>query len=417
MPELPSLVSDRKADSRSRWPSRTLVELSLVTLLLAVSLAVRLHDLEGPRSSAPDLFDEGLETQQLLLMANGFQPYRDIYNSLGTLKLHLLYPFFALFGGTLGAARLGVGLLSMLGLVGAWWSGRVAAGPAGGLAVLFLLSVSPAYLEHSRLAIAEVPSLVPCLWAIGCALRWYGGGRDRWIYGAVVLGTVGVLIKPMALAIAAPVAVLLLVRPGPRLRTIFVCIGITLSITILSVLALGASDVYEQVVGYRLGAREGGTWELRRNYRQVLAHPFQDQPGLFLLAPVAAALLIAANWRSGLAIVSWPLVTIAVLLAYSPLHPKHLAYLFPPLIFLGGAGIGRAIHLTRQTHSARRVSAFPVIGAAVLFAALPLGLLAGALDDESGEVAAPDDADLHSFDRGCRENCQRLDRTARLHAD
>src|SRR5437762_1660597 len=184
--------------------------------MIVVGLALRLPDPEGARSSFPDLFDEGQDAESLLLMANGFWPYRDIYVSQGPLKLLVVYPFFLLFGQTLGAVRVGVGLLSALSLIGAWWSGRQAAGAVGGIVAALLLSASPTYLEASRQGLTEVPSLTPCIWAVGCALRWRQGGRAGWLYAAVVLGTCGVLIKPMALAVAAPIGLFLLLRPGLR---------------------------------------------------------------------------------------------------------------------------------------------------------------------------------------------------------
>src|SRR5205823_2933314 len=190
-------------------------------------------------------------------MANGFRPFRDIYSPQGVLLLDLLYPFYALFGGSLGAIRLGVGLLSMLGLLGAWWVGRQAAGSAGGLVAAFLLGASPAYLEGSRLALAEVPSLVPGLWAIGCGLRW----------------------------------------------------------------------------------QRGAGLDLRRSFKLVLADRFHSQPGLFILAAVGTPLLLVADWRRGLAVISWALVAGGMLLVSSPLHPTHLVYLSVPLTLAAGAGL------------------------------------------------------------------------------
>src|SRR5215212_3229846 len=144
-------VSAVRATGRSSLSVGRVAEVGILVGLLLMALAMRVVDLDGPRSSFPDLFDEGIRAEQLLLMAHGFRPFRDIYSAQGLLLLDLLYPFYAAFGGTLGAARVGVGVLSVLGIAGAWWSGRQAAGPVAGLAAAFLLVASAPFLESSRL--------------------------------------------------------------------------------------------------------------------------------------------------------------------------------------------------------------------------------------------------------------------------
>jgi hypothetical protein len=384
--------------SRRPW---LVLEAVLLLAILGASLPARLHDLEGPRGGFPDLYDEGIEAQQLLLVSNGFRPSRDIYDPDGTLKLVVLYPFYALFGQTLGAARLGVGLLSLLGLLGIWWTARQAAGALGGLAAVVLLAASPAYLEASRLLLAEVPSLTPCLWAIGCGIRWLRGGGPGWLYGAAVLATVGVLVKLSALPVAVPLGLLVLLRPGVRPRQVAIALGLALGITAGSVLIMGPAEVYEQVVQYRLGARQGG-WELRHNFKKVLAEPFAQQPGLFILAAAGGLLLINTNWRSGLALTSWLVATTAVLLVHTPLHPKHLANLYPPLALVGGAGFGRAVWLAWKEGPSGR----PVRLTTLMLAGLLLAFPLGAVPVASGNVSHAEDAedpDLNVFDHEASE--------------
>src|SRR5687768_2967539 len=110
-----------------------LPELLLLGALLTFALQLRLANLEHYTGS----FDEGIRAQQLLLMEHGYRPYRDIFASQGPLLLDLLYPLYRLFGGTLGAARLGVSVLSLLGLLGAWWALRPLSPLAGLGATVF----------------------------------------------------------------------------------------------------------------------------------------------------------------------------------------------------------------------------------------------------------------------------------------
>jgi hypothetical protein len=386
------------------WP---LVEAACLLLLLAVALATRLHDPEGPRSAFPDLFDEGIRAAQLQLMANGFRPFREIYAAQGLLLLDLLYPLYVLFGGTLGAARLGVGVLSVLGLIGAWWSVRQLAGAAGGLIAALLLVTSPVYSEASRQALAEVPSLVPSIWAIGCGVRWVRGGRPAWLYAAALLATLGVLIKPMAVAALVPLAVLALCRPGVQVRHLLVAAGACLALTVVVILVMGPVGVFEQIVQYRLGARQGGSWDPRRNYKLVVVEPFLEQPALFLLFGVSALLLLKGGWRGGLAFVLWPLATAAVLVAHFPLHPKHLVYLYPPLALVGGAGLGRAVWLAWSEGPLGRPARMMTVALAALLVALPPAALPVAFGERARTVE-DEDADLNVFDRDAAASLQAL---------
>jgi hypothetical protein len=402
----------------ARW--RLLEGVALVVLLL-LALYPRFYDLEGHRSAFPDLFDEGIRSEQLMLMAHGFRPFRDIYTSQGLLLLDLLFPFYQAFGGTLGAARMGVGLLSLLGILGVWWSTRQVSGPVGGLAAAALLVSSLPFVEGSMLALAEVPSLVPCTWAIGCAVRYQReGGRARdgsargrdvagrfrigqagWLYAAVLLATLGILIKPMAIAIVVPIALLALLRPGLRWQHLVIAVLLALGLTALLVVVLGPREVYDQIVAYRAGAREAAIWQPRRNFKLVVLEPIHNQPGLYVLALISAALLLGRNWRRGLALISWPVAAMALLVVYYPIHPKHLVYLVPPLAVLGGAGLGLGARLAWREAPTGRGARLLTVGVALFLAMLPIGVLPDPFNNVPPASAGNDndDSDLHVFDQ------------------
>src|SRR2546423_1082202 len=62
----------------------------LAAAVLVLAAAPRLANL-GVYSGS---FDEGVRAEQLLLMAAGYRPFRDIFASQGVLLLDLLYPWF-----------------------------------------------------------------------------------------------------------------------------------------------------------------------------------------------------------------------------------------------------------------------------------------------------------------------------------
>ncbi len=171
-----------------------------LALVLAFALRLRLWNLDAYSGS----FDEGIRSEQLLLMSAGYRPFRDIFSSQGPLLLDLLYPFYLWFGQTLEAARAGVVVFSTVGLVAAWWLGRMAAGPIAGLAAAGLLAMSPGYLEGSRLALAEVPTIAPALLALGAAYAYRQSSRTGWLVVSAVLCALALLIKPMVVHVGLP---------------------------------------------------------------------------------------------------------------------------------------------------------------------------------------------------------------------
>src|SRR4051812_35854333 len=137
-------------------------------VLLALAIPTRLLNLDAFAGK----FDEGIRGAQLMLMAAGYRPFRDIFASQGPLSLDVFYPTYLLFGQTLGAARMAPAVFSAAGVVLGAWIARQAAGRVAGVVTGLLLLVTPISLKTPRLALVEVPALVPALAAVGAALSY-----------------------------------------------------------------------------------------------------------------------------------------------------------------------------------------------------------------------------------------------------
>src|SRR4051812_18145843 len=140
---------------RVRWAA--IVEASLLLAVIWLAVIVRLYGLADPT----DVSDEGIRGVQLLLLAAGFRPVSEIYASQGPLSLWLFYPAVAIFGPDIVVARLTVVVSSLVVLAGAVWIARRTAGPIAGIVAGAVLAVSPVFLDNSRLAFVEVPSIAP----------------------------------------------------------------------------------------------------------------------------------------------------------------------------------------------------------------------------------------------------------------
>jgi hypothetical protein len=319
--------------SAPTWPVETVV---LGGILIAATF-MRLVRLSG---TSGDL-DEGIRGIQLLLMSAGYRPMQEIYSSQGPLLLDLLFPLYRLFGETLGAARLAVGVYSLLGILGVYGVARALGGPVGGATAALLMTVSPTYLRNSRQALAEVPALAPAILAVAAALEYQRSGRRLWLVVSGVLLAVALLIKPIVVAAVVPVALAALLGPKISLRPVFLVGLVTALVIAAIVFSTGIQTILDQMVDYRLKSREASGWNLRENWRLIQGSLVaRDQIGLFVLAGAGTLIGLVASPRRMLPYIGWAVASAAVLLFYAPLFPKHVVIAVPPAVALAGVGVG-----------------------------------------------------------------------------
>jgi hypothetical protein len=266
----------------------------------------------------------------------------------------VFYPFWELAGESLGGARLAVVIYSMMAVVLSGLVARSVGGALAGIVTALMLASSPTFLKNSRLALVEIPALVPAL----AALLFLTGVRQRssaWAAGlAAVLVAVALMIKPMVLPVVAPCAVLLLVRRAPFrviVRDVIIA-GVAGGIA-LGVIALlfGPERLFEQVVQYRQGSVAVEKWSFGENWRLIADELANEQLGSFVLAGVG--LLALLRWRPsfGLASIAWLAASFWLLITYVPLQIKHDAILIPPLAIAAGAGLGVIVTHARSARS------------------------------------------------------------------
>jgi hypothetical protein len=326
-------------------------------VLLALAIPTRVLNLDAFAGK----FDEGIRGAQLMLMAAGFRPFRDIFASQGPLSLDLFFPTYMLFGQTLGAARLAPAICSVVGIVVAAWTARQAFGPAtvGGLVAAglsgLLLTISPIFLKNSRLALVEVPSLVPAIAAVGLAFAYARSGDRRWLAGAGILMAVSLSIKPMAAPALVPIALIILLR-GPGRVGEWLGGGLLFGLVLMAVvgiivLAVGPSGVYDQMVRFRVASRQVEGWSLKENWAAISGEIADEQLVIPAATIVAGLVLLACRWRIGLPLVGWAAASLGLLLVYSPLQFKHAVILLPPMALLIGAAAGEGWRRWQARHA------------------------------------------------------------------
>ena len=361
------------------------VEAVLLIGLLWLALTVRLTGL----ADHTDLSDEGIRGVQMRLLAAGFKPVTEIYASQGPLSLWLFYPSVALFGPEIVVARLTVVASSLVVLAASVWLARLAAGPIAGLAAGAVLAVSPVFLDNSRLAFVEVPSIAPTVLGLVGILLFRRFGQRGWLVASAIFMAIGSLAKPMAAVAGLPALVLILAPQINGLQgaarewrqrlvdlAIFTASGLLVCTAV--VLAVGPAALYDQVIAYRLGARAVRGWDLTTNLNLVTTQLRLHGWGVLLAAVVGMASVALRGGWIGIACIAWLAGALAALLAYSPLWDKHVTYALPPLAILAGIGVASIGLLTRRRLEFRRLAlGLPAVAALLLIASHLPTLLAG----------------------------------------
>ena len=310
--------------------------------IVAVALPMRLANIGSYSGKG----DEGIRAEQLLLMAAGYRPVKEVFASQGPLSLDVFYPFYLLLGETLAGARLAVVVWSVLAILATYWTARLAGGRVGGWLAAALLIASPTFLKNSRLALVEIPAILPAIVALGAALAYQRRGERRWLIVSAVALAVALAIKPMVVAVVPAVGLALVLRhvPRPAVSTLvrdlalYAAVGGALLAAIVA--WVGPVELYDQLVRYRVGSRAAEGWSLRDNWEMLWGELQWDQPAFFALAALGGIVLAVARPKAGIPLLVWGVLSFGLLLVYSPLGVKHAALQIPPTALLAGAGLG-----------------------------------------------------------------------------
>jgi 4-amino-4-deoxy-L-arabinose transferase-like glycosyltransferase len=297
-----------------------------------VALALRLPLAAGGQID----YDEGVYWESLRSMAAGHQLFSEIYSSQPPGFLLLIFPFFGLLGQSLLAARLGVLVFFLAGMIGAYRTASLLGGRGAGLLAMAVLAADPIGFRESVALQADAPALALALLAMAMAVQARAGGRGAALAAtaAGALLALGVLVKPLAGAAAAGLLVALLMAPlagRERIRNLALAAAggvLAAGVMLLPFLTVWG-ELWRQSVALHFVARAsplGG----------VDIH--NSLPEVPLLAAGAAGLLVALRHAPQLALVagSWAAASALMLAVQRPLWPHHLVALTVPLALLTG---------------------------------------------------------------------------------
>jgi hypothetical protein len=338
----------------------------VLAAMCVAALVLRLWPVGGGSSE----YDEGVYWQSLRAMAAGHPLFSAVFSSQPPAFLLGIYPFYALFGQTLVAARLGIALYSLVGIVGIYVAGKAVAGRRAGLLAAAVLVGDPLYLSMARTLEAEVPAVaweVVCVALAATAMRHSGRRRGALALAAGSALALGVLTKLLDVVAVVPVALYLgqplfedalddrgNARMPPRallearLREAWPALafaaagalGCFVLVLLPFVTRLGA--VYDQAVAFHLAAARVSPFGLSHNLRLLLQTT--GYPEAAFAAGVGGVLLVVRreSW-SVVPPLLWLAATFLVLVRQQPLFPHHLVSLAPALALSLGVVLAGAL--------------------------------------------------------------------------
>jgi len=375
-----SLEAETAKSNYSRW--QIIITGLIVIALLAIAIWTRLHDLG--LTFDRDGYDEGVYWQSLRAMSAGHPLYQQIFDSQPPFFLLSIFPTYLLLGQTLWSARLGIVIISLLGLLGAFLLGKALGGRIGAIAALLLLVADPLYLAQSQTIQAEAPSIALSLLGVGLAYLWWEHTEDLIGLCAIVLSAIalalGILSKLFGLSALVPVGLLMLAQlwriwqqqPGTRMsrvRTLVAgCIAFVITGALVILPFAGAyHNLIQDAITFHLNAGTALTTSQNNNESMLIAFFTSLTTAAALYGAIIA--LVRRDWRV-LPLLAWLLASVYLLWQQTPLFHHHLVILIPPLIALIVMGISPIKWNWPLSMNFKTVTTLVTIGIILLVAAV-----------------------------------------------
>lgn len=319
--------------------------------LIGITVVLRIPSLLASRHLT---FDDGVFGASAAAMRAGGVPFRQVFSSQGPLFLPLVWIGDQLGLHTQNGPRLttvlsGVALVIVIYLAGREVTDRTGAVVAGGL-----VAVTGSSLAVTGSLAADGPAMALASAAVLVALRYR---REPTLVRALVMGLLlgaGLCVKALVLPAAVPIGLILVF--GRRPLHWLAAVASAVTVGVVSSLAFGFADVWNQSITYHLNSPGGA--DQMANLVKVVNTLVTRDPLVLVLGAVAivAALLRRRSGeparpgpegdpaREGEArrppvpvlLGLWALAMFAMLVAEHPLWRPHVSELVPPLALLIG---------------------------------------------------------------------------------
>jgi 4-amino-4-deoxy-L-arabinose transferase-like glycosyltransferase len=378
-------ASNAPASARRTGKYIALLSIAGLLVLIAIALLMRLYTLHAPYDR--DSYDEGVYWQTLRAMAAGHRLYQPTFYSQPPFFLLSVYPFYILLGQSIWSARMGVALLSLLGIPAAFLLGKALRGYPGAILATLLLLLNVLYLSASQTLQAEGPQVSLALVSIAFAFLWlsHPTGRHGILYATLCTLTLAlsILTKLFSVATIVPIALLALAylwRISRQKRqqlfssSISLLVGVVVLVIVLLLVLIPFASVHHALLSQVITFHSIAKHVVKPTDNRHLILQALNTPLSYAALIGLAIALLKRDWLV-LPLLAWLLASLYLLWQEIPLFPHHFVIIVPPLIALTILGCQRIDFSTNL----RRLTASSTITTAISLLAIIVVLTTGLL--------------------------------------
>ena len=316
-------------------------ELSGLALIVVAAAYVYTRNLHSYLS-----YDEGNYLGSLDALRHGQALGRDVFLDQPPGWYLLLVAVSYPFGNSVSGVRTGLVAVSLLAIVAAYASGRLAGGPLAGVTAAAVMSVARPFPGVAGLVESEPASAALAVVAVALAVAAYRARLRPWLAFAagVALAAATAVKLPGATAGLPIVALALLCRSGRVVQRLLLPIAgaATLCAALVVSYRNALPQIWHGVVVVH--ARILGTGTSQSNTHRALTFVDPRTPfGCLVIAGAVASVLVAAQGRSRRLLAglwTWSVSGYGFILGMHPLLDHHLVFLGVALALPAGVGLG-----------------------------------------------------------------------------
>ncbi|MFA6532690.1 MAG: glycosyltransferase family 39 protein [Patescibacteria group bacterium] len=276
--------------------------------------------------------DEGIYLTSFLLVDRGFQAYKKTYFSQPPGFLLSVYPGFVLLGKTLQAARLTVGLWSMIGLLAVIWLGFELKNKWTGLLAVSLLFLIPSYFNQSLTFQSDVLITTFSLISLAALVRFGKNFNLIWFIISSFFLNLAFWTKFDITFFPPFFLVLFLICKDKKflINLIFIFCTVSLAFFMIFILPFGFKEVFNNSIILRFQAASSTT---------SFSLFYFLKKDIFLSVIILSGLLLSFLKNKSIRypiiiIYIWSIFVLIIFYFYRPLFPHHLVILTVPFVLL-----------------------------------------------------------------------------------